>query len=102
MVHHVRVILLAAVLVGISGLVPSTRFHGHGRSLTPSPVWHRCLVVPHQQPLVPAPALFAPEPPPDVQEQHIPPTPIGERLMVQRDAAIAHLTERPEGEGAVI
>ena len=65
------------------------------------PVRHRSLVIAHQQPLVPQPALFAPEPP-DVQEQHVPPAPIGLRLVVELDAAIARLAERPEGEGAVI
>ncbi len=40
-------------------------------------VRHRRLVIPDQQPLVPPPAQLAPEPPPDVQEQHVPPASIG-------------------------
>ena len=43
-------------------------------------------MIAHQQPPRPAPALLAPEPPPDVQEQHVPPTPIRERLKVEIDA----------------
>ena len=45
-VHHARVIALAAVLVGISGLVPSTRPRGHVRSLTPAPDGKGCPHVP--------------------------------------------------------
>ena len=47
-------------------------------------------------------ALLAPEPPPDVLEQHVLPPPIGQRLVVELDAAIARLTERPEGERLVL
>ena len=43
---------------------------------------HRRLVIPHQQPLWPAPALQTPEPPPDVCEQHVPPRPVRESLVV--------------------
>ena len=47
-------------------------------------------------------ALESPIVPPDVQEQHVPPAPIGLRLVVELDAAIARLAERPEGERLMI
>ena len=73
------------------------RLEGDGRS-----VRHHRLIVPHQQPLVPPPALLAPQPPANVLEQHLPPAPVCECLLLEQDAAIARLTEGPEDEGAVI
>ena len=64
-------------------------------------VRHQRLVIPHQEPLRPAPALLALEPPPDVLEQYVPTPPVRQRLVVQRNAAVARLTERAEGERLV-
>jgi hypothetical protein len=65
-------------------------------------VRHSRLLVPQHQPVCRSPAPLTLQPAPDVLEQHVPPEPSGQRLMVQRDAPPAGGTERPEGERAVI
>lgn len=42
-------------------------------------VRHRRLMAPHYQPLRPALALLAPEPAPDILEQHVPPARVRQR-----------------------
>ena len=46
--------------------------------------------------------VVAPESPPNILERPVLPAPIREGLMLEQDAAVAGLTERPQGEGAVI
>ncbi len=65
-------------------------------------VRHSRLLIPHKQPLRPAPALLAREPPPDVLAQDVTSVRVRQRLVVQRDAPVARLTERPESERLVI
>ncbi len=65
-------------------------------------VRHGLLLVSQHQPVGPSPAPLTLQPAPDVIEQHIPPEPSGQRLMVQRDAPPAGGTEGAEGERSVI
>ena len=64
-------------------------------------VRHRRLEIADQQPLRPAPALPAPQPPPDRVEPHLAAQARDQRRLVQLDAPITRLAEGAEAEALV-